>query len=247
MAILAAAILFLSVVSGMLGIGVALVAVPVLSLSLPDLVNQVHPVSLLLNGITALFAAFGFARARLIELRRGIPLAVVASIAAPLGAALARTIPEGIIWLLYFAAVIFLLARLLMPMPHPHGDPAAVRYARVLWLAFPASMLSGLIGVGPGFLLVPLMLHYGIDIKRAAGLNALAVTPASFLAAVPHLGHMTLPAGFLLPLLAAGGLGGIAGAWLASYRVSPRALKTVFFLVVAVTAVYRALTLVSGS
>lgn len=237
------AIFVLSVVSGMLGIGVALVAVPVLSLSLPDLINQVHPVSLLLNGITALFAAIGFARAGLIDLRRGLQLALVATGATPLGAMAARAVPETAIWLCYFSAVIFLLVRLALPMAKPHQDRAAVRYGRVLLLAVPASLLSGLIGVGPGFLLVPLMLHYGIGIKEAAGLNALAVTPASFLATAPHLAHMSVSPGFLLPLLAAGSLGGIAGAWLASRRLSATALKWVFMVIVATTAAYRGVTL----
>ncbi|MBI4985034.1 MAG: sulfite exporter TauE/SafE family protein [Rhodocyclales bacterium] len=241
------AIFALSVVSGMLGIGVALAAVPVLSLSLDDLVNQVHPVSLLLNGVTALFAALSFGRAGLIEWPRATQLLFVATAATPTGAWLARSVPAAAIWTLYFAAVIFLLTRLLHPVVAPHEDPSRVRFSRVLWLAVPASVLSGLIGVGPGFLLVPLMLHYGIGIKQAAALNALAVTPASLLAAVPHLAHMSLPQNFLAPLLAAGAIGGLAGAWLASYRLSPTLLKWTFFVVVAATAAYRAWTLATGA
>ena len=45
----------LSFASGMLGLGVAFSAVPFLAFFLPDLVHQVQPLSLLLNGITALF------------------------------------------------------------------------------------------------------------------------------------------------------------------------------------------------
>lgn len=52
----------LAIVSGMLGLGVAFAAVLFLSLFLPDLVHQVQPLSLLLNGITALFSVFGFAQ-----------------------------------------------------------------------------------------------------------------------------------------------------------------------------------------
>ena len=237
-------IFLLAIISGALGIGVALVAVPVLSLALPDLVNQVHPVSLLLNGVTALFAAIAFGRAGLIDIGLGLRLLAVATFATPLGAMVARMIPEFIIWVLYFASVIFLLGRLLVPIAVRPDHPSAAEFSPVLWLAFPASFLSGLIGVGPGFLLVPIMLHYGIDIRKASGLNALAVTPASFLATLPHLGHMLLPAGFLLPLLVAGSLGGIIGAWLASYRLSSGMLKWIFFFIVAGTAAYRALTLI---
>lgn len=56
----------LAVVSGMLGLGVAFAAVPFLSLFLPDIVNMVQPLTLLLNGFTALFATLGFARSGLV-------------------------------------------------------------------------------------------------------------------------------------------------------------------------------------
>ena len=49
-------ILVLSYLSGMLGLGVAFAAVPFLSFFLSDLVNEVQPLSLLLNGATALVA-----------------------------------------------------------------------------------------------------------------------------------------------------------------------------------------------
>ena len=76
----------LAVASGMLGLGVAFSAVPFLALYLPDLVHQVQPLSLLLNGITALFAVFGFARSGLVDWRKAIILALVTTASAPLGA-----------------------------------------------------------------------------------------------------------------------------------------------------------------
>jgi uncharacterized protein len=60
-------IAILSVVSGMLGLGVAFAAVPFLSFFLDDLVHEVQPLSLLLNGVTALVAAVAFARGGYID------------------------------------------------------------------------------------------------------------------------------------------------------------------------------------
>ncbi|MDW4910030.1 TSUP family transporter [Streptomyces sp. ADMS] len=70
----------------MLGLGVAFAAVPFLAMFMSDLVDQVQPLSLLLNGITALSAAFGFARGGLIDWRRALGLAAVTTAFAPLGA-----------------------------------------------------------------------------------------------------------------------------------------------------------------
>lgn len=41
----------LAIVSGMLGLGVAFAAVPFLSLFMPDLIHQVQPLTLMLNGL----------------------------------------------------------------------------------------------------------------------------------------------------------------------------------------------------
>lgn len=82
----------LAIVSGMLGLGVAFAAVPFLGLFFPDLVHQVQPLSLLLNGITALFAVFGFARSGYVDWKKAIILSVVATVSAPIGAYLAHFI-----------------------------------------------------------------------------------------------------------------------------------------------------------
>ena len=60
----------LALVSGMVGLGVAFAALPFLGFFMPDLVHQVQPLSLLLNGVTALFAAAGFARSGLVDWNR---------------------------------------------------------------------------------------------------------------------------------------------------------------------------------
>ena len=51
--VIAGGLFALSVASGMLGLGVAFAAVPFLGFFLPDLVHQVQPLSLFLNGVTA--------------------------------------------------------------------------------------------------------------------------------------------------------------------------------------------------
>ena len=228
----------LSIITGMLGIGVAVAAVPVLSMGLDSLVNQVHPLSLLLNGVTALFSAIAFARAGLIEVRPSVQLAIVATAFAPPGAFMARLVPESLIWIAYFAAVAFLCYRMLAM--HSEG-PARVNMRAILILAIPAAFISGFVGVGAGFLLVPLMIHFGFGIRQAAAINAVAVTPSSFAAALPHLGHMDLPLGFVLVLCGASAVGAMVGGALASSKVSPAVLRLVFLVTIIGTSAARAL------
>lgn len=232
------ALFLLSVVSGMLGIGVAFAAVPLLSLVLPDLVNQVHPLSLALNGVTALFSLIGFARAGLVDWKRAWTLTGVVTLASPLGAMLARITPEWMLWLAYAVAAAFFLYSMYHPV---RVTPWHERFTGVLAWAIPISLVSGLIGVGAGFLLVPTMMRHGIDIKRAAGLNALAVTPASFASILPHWAYMDVAAELALPLLGAGAAGALIGARFAAQRMSTTTLRNVLAVAIIGALAYRAL------
>jgi uncharacterized membrane protein YfcA len=222
----------------MLGIGVAFAAVPLLSLFLNDLVNQVHPLSLALNGVTALFSLFGFAWARLVDWRRAWMLAVVVTLASPLGAILARISPEWMLWAAYTVAAAYFLYSMFHPVGH---TPWHERFTPVLAWAVPIAVLTGYIGVGAGFLLVPKMMRHGMDIKRAAGLNAFAVTPASFATIMPHWAHMDVAASLALPLLGAGAAGALIGARLATTRMSTVALRRLLAAAIMGSLAYRAL------
>jgi uncharacterized membrane protein YfcA len=64
--VIASGLFVLSLVSGMLGLGVAFAAVPFLGFFMTDLVHQIQPLILFLNGVTALFSMLGFARSGLV-------------------------------------------------------------------------------------------------------------------------------------------------------------------------------------
>lgn len=236
-----AGILLLSLVSGMLGLGVAFAAVPFLGLFLPDLVHQVQPLSLLLNGITALLSMVGFARSGHMDWRRAILLAVVCTAFAPLGVLLAQRVQPTIIWVVYFAAVLYLAYRLFRPV---QAKPGRENFVLVAWVAAPIAILSGFLGVGPGFLLLPALILAGFEPKQAAGINALAVGPPSFSALVPHLPTAQFDPGLLWPLLVVGAVGSYAGARITSLYVPSARMKQLFAVLILVTTLYKVWTLV---
>ncbi len=239
-AVMVLGLFLLAVLSGMLGLGVAFAAVPFLSLFLPDLVHQVQPLSLLLNGITALFAAAGFARSKLVDWKQALPLAVVTTLAAPFGAWAAQVIPQIYIWALYFAAVAYLAYRLFRPAKAVCGQP---RYQPALLFAVPISVVSGLLGVGPGFLLLPALVLLCYEPKRAVAINAVAVTPPSFSALLPHLRNAQFDAKLTVALLLAGAVGSFFGARITSLWVASARLKQMFGLLIVVMTGYKIFTL----
>jgi hypothetical protein len=235
-----AGLLVLSVVSGMLGLGVAFAAVPFLALFMTSLVNEVQPLSLLLNGITALFAAFGFARSRLVDWPRALGLAAVTTVAAPVGAWLAHLVDPTAIWALYLASVAYLAYRLFRPVK---ARPGWENYRAVLAWAVPISVLSGLLGVGPGFLLMPTLILAGFETKRAAAINAVAVTPPSFSALLPHLPTAQWDGGLTLALLAVGAFGAFVGARVSSVYVPDQRIKQLFGVLIVAMTTYKIITM----
>ena len=230
----------LSLVSGMVGLGVAFAALPFLGFFMPDLVHQVQPLSLLLNGVTALFAAAGFARSGLVDWRQALPLCVVTTLAAPLGSWAAQVIPQLIIWYLYFAAVLYLAYRLFKPAKPGCEHP---RYKLLLVWAVPISVLSGLLGVGPGFLLLPTMILLCVEPKHAAAMTAVAVTPPSFSALLPHLPSAHFDAQLTMLLVLAGAAGSFLGARLTSLYLPGVRVKQLFGVLIVLMTGYKIYTL----
>jgi len=231
----------LGTISGMLGLGVAFAAVPFLGLFLPDLVHQVQPLSLLLNGFTALAATYGFARSGFVEWKRAIPLAVVTTVVAPIGSYAAQFVPQMYIWYLYFAAVLYLAYRLFRPVKQRGGRE---NFTLALILAVPISILSGLLGVGPGFLLMPALILLGFETKKAAGINAFAVTPPSFSALIPHLSTAQFDVNLTVALVLAGAIGSFLGARITSLYLPGARVKQLFGLLIVVMTLYKIYTLV---
>ncbi|HAJ27815.1 MAG TPA: sulfite exporter TauE/SafE family protein [Syntrophus sp. (in: bacteria)] len=231
----------LAVASGMLGLGVAFAAVPFLAFFLPDLVHQVQPLSLLLNGITALFAVFGFAQSGYVDWRKAIILAVVTTLSAPFGAWLVLYTPVMIVWIAYLLSVIYLAYRLFRPV---QARPGEENFKLALILSVPISVLSGLLGVGPGFLLMPTLILVGFEPKKAAGINAFAVMPPSFSSLIPHMSTARFDLQLTAALLLVGAAGSFLGARLTSLYVPSGRIKQFFGVLIVVMTAYKIFTLI---
>ncbi len=259
-AVMAVGLALLSIASGMLGLGVAFAAVPFLGFFLHDLVLEVQPLSLFLNGITALFSLFGFARSGLVTWKPAILLAVVTTVCAPIGGYLAQIVNANYLWAFYFAAVAFLAWRMFLPdkpTPEPVSGINAVppasnlaagsepRLGIALLLAVPISIIAAMLGVGPGFLLLPTLILLGYESKHAAAVNALAVTPPSFSALIPHVATAKVDLQLAAVLIVVGAIGSFAGARITSLYVPGRRLKQIFGVLIVVMTAYKLFQILS--
>jgi len=146
----------------------------------------------------------------------------------------AGLIPEAVQLSVFAAAAV--LASWLLLRPAPAGRRAAAE-ALLLPQGLLVGLLTGIAGVGGGFAIVPaLVLLAGLPMALASGTSLLliAVNALVALAALGHWPQASLP--LLLPLLAGGAAGAVAGQWLAPH-LSDRHLRRGFSLLLIASAV----------
>jgi uncharacterized membrane protein YfcA len=242
------AIFVLSFISGMLGLGVAFVAIPVFGMFGFELKHVIMPWALLLNGLTAISAAVTYLRKRMVDLKTAIPLLVLTTLAAPLGVYLVRFVDTATIWWIFVGVLIFLATRMALRKSGGAGTDVVDIPSRQRVLAgvlgTGIGIFAGFLGVGPGFLLMPTLILLGYTARIAAATNALIVTLPSFSAFAAHLGTARLDPVLVGTTAVCSIIGAQLGAVFMARRVRSRVLEITFAALLGVLAAQRVYLLV---
>ncbi len=116
--------------------------------------------------------------------------------------------------------------------------PKKTPRALLLFLGVMIGLLAGLVGVGGGFLIVPiLILVANIPMKKAVGTTLLIIALNSTLGFIGHLFNKTIDWAFLLPFSAVSIIGIIIGMYLSKF-VSGAKLKKAFAYFLMVMVIY---------
>jgi uncharacterized protein len=188
----------LAFIFSMLGLGGAMLYVPLLHWFGFDFKTEAIPTGLLLNGITAISAALVYFRAQMVDVKGSVPLIVASFLGAPVGAYLTGMVSTRVLILLFAVCMLFAGARMLLTADQP--DKGTMMEARKRYLimgsgGFLIGLIAGLLGIGGGFLFVPMMLAMGYPTKRAAATSSFVVIFSSLSGFAGHLaeGHFNWP------------------------------------------------------
>jgi uncharacterized membrane protein YfcA len=220
-------VLVFSGLLAMAGLGAAFLFVPLFYyLGVP--LAEATPTALLLNAVSLSFAAISYWRAGLINWRVGLPVGVMAVILSPLGARLTPQVDKNLLLGMFAAFLVFAGFMMLFfkPKPRDHEMNRAVEVGAGAGVGSVAGFLGGLLGVGGGNFIVPVLNWLGLDAKVAAGTTALVVVFSSLSG---FLGHATL--GGIDPLFISindvmAAVGSMVGAQLMKTKISSAQLKT---------------------
>jgi hypothetical protein len=95
----------------------------------------------------------------------------------------------------------------------------------VAYVGFVNGMLSGLLGIGGGILMIPIMLYgFGFNIRRAAGTGILIVLAVALITTVQHVRLGNVHLGLVVPLMIGAALSAQVGATLTK-TLAPRTLR----------------------
>lgn len=144
--------------------------------------------------------------------------------------------------ILYFFAIVMIIAGRAMIRPdHPNRGKAAdgrPRYGALALDGLAVGLLTGTIGAGGGFLIVPMLaLLAGLPIHRAVATSVLIIAVNSFVGLLGDIHHTTLNWNFLLPFTGLSIVGIVVGMYLARF-VAPDKLKKGFGWFVLAVAGY---------
>ena len=262
LAVAAGALIGLSL--GALGGGGSILAVPVLVYLLDQSASQATTGSLVVVGVTSLIGAIASHRAGNVLLGRGLVFGLVAIGGAVAGAEASNRVSEDVL-LAAFAALMLLVGGMLAWRQLRHGRGGGPRHAarpalddpiitfgptfacqcpralKVLVTATVVGALTGFLGVGGGFLVVPaLLLALALPMEYAAGTSLVVITITSAAALAVRAGSGAPPDWTSVAVLTAtSAAAAVAGARLAD-RVGTNRLQAVFAGLVLGVAVYTA-------
>lgn len=262
----------LGTVIGMLGGGGGVLAVPML-VAAGEPVLSASTMSLVVVGTGAAAALVPHQRAGRVDWRIGLVFGALGSVGAVVGARLSSVVPANLL-LLGFAVLVLLGAVTMLrtgrrsrrqqsapsdgavqevvaldadrPSPDVGTGSTRVRAdARVVVLASGVGLVTGLFGVGAGFVVVPaLVAALRVPVKRATATALVVIVLNSAVALVARHDHLR-DLGSALQLAAITAVFAVIGA-LVSRRVPAWVLSTAFGALLVLVAVYtlvRALTL----
>ncbi|HEY9732657.1 MAG TPA: sulfite exporter TauE/SafE family protein [Drouetiella sp.] len=214
---------------GLLGGGGSIVAVPIMVYVLGVEAKAAIGTSLLIIGVASLLAAIGHYRKDSVLLRTALLFGGAGAAGSYAGAQIGKLLSDRV-QLILFACIMAVIGVLMVKHRRTSGERKTVnknKLAKTLISGCAAGTLTGLLGVGGGFIIVPaLTFVVGLNIKEAVGTSLVIIGMNSLVGAATYASSVQW-GNTMLPFVA----GTIAAAPVAghfSHHVSQNVLKTAF-------------------
>lgn len=220
---------FVGISLGLLGGGGSILTVPLLAYVAGLDAQHAIATSLLVVGVTSAVGAITHARAGRVRWKIAAIFGAAAMAGAYGGGRLAHLIPGNIL-LIAFSVIMIAAAVAMLRGRRDLADESAgpLPVAKIILQGAVVGTISGLVGAGGGFLLVPaLALLGGLPMPAAVGTSLVVISMQSFAGLAGHLSTEAIDWKLAGMVTAAAVVGSIIGGLLTS-RVDPAVLRKAF-------------------
>ena len=223
----------------MLGLGGGMAYVPVLKWAGFPVKEVAIPLGLLLNGLNTLLALIPYARKKLVDWKGGLAMAAAAFIAAPIGAYTAQYVPVKTLLLLFAVAVLAAAIRMIAFSRQPEPEEImSLKKRSVIGGAVGAfaGFMGGMLGLGGGFIIAPILMWMGYRTKEAAATTAFVVTFSSLSGYLGHVaeGHFDWTVTIIVVIAVI--IGSQLGGSFMSTKAKPKWVKQLYAVVLLAIA-----------
>jgi uncharacterized protein len=232
--------IFVGVSLGLLGGGGSILTVPLLAYVAGMEPGHAIATSLLVVGVTSAVGAITHARAGRVRWRVAVLFGVAAMAGAYAGGRLARFVP-GTVLMVAFAAIMIAAAVAMLwgrKNTTAAGIDLALPMIKIAALGSAIGIISGLIGAGGGFLLVPaLAVLGGLSMAVAVGTSLVVIAMQSLAGLAGHLASEHIDWRLAAIVTAAAVIGAVIGGRLTGLVEAATLRKTFSWFVLLVASV----------
>lgn len=229
--------LLIGVSLGLLGGGGSILTLPILTYALGMETKAAIAASLFVVGVTSAIGLLAHARAGRVAWRTGLLFGAAGMVGAFAGGRAAAFIPSVALLVAFAGIMIATGVAMLRGGGRPAAKPRdALPVVSILVEGAVVGVVTGIVGAGGGFLVVPaLVLLGGLPMEIAVGTSLVVIAMKSFAGLAGHLGHVDVAWASTLAVTAAAVVGAVAGGHLAGV-IPPERLRRGFGVLVLAMA-----------
>ena len=223
--------------TSILFISITLALVPTLTSILGLPMQMVKPIALLGNTLAMTGASIDNIKNRRLEWKSGLPLIVASMIMAPVGATLSQYVSIKIMSILFVLFLVFSSGMMLFYKKKESSKAKDFEGWYLTIVGVVAGTLAGLLGIGGGSIIAPLLITRGYNAKKVTALNAFVIPFSSFTGFLAYVGMGENSWEYLVGCSLAAFIGGMAGTAVMQRWINPKMVKKILAIILLIMAV----------
>jgi uncharacterized protein len=225
------------------GVGAAIILIPILdTFGIP--LSLAKPVGLFYNSISLSGASVNNIRNKRLDFKLGIPIIIFSFLFAVVGAFLSKYVPSHVVLLMFVSFLLFSgFMFLFFKNKQETNFREDIPYLSLSMVGAIAGLISGMLGIGGGGIISPLLLMMGFNPKKITTITAFVVPFSSFAGFLTYWSIGSIDWKLLVITSVAGLAGAMLGTAFMQKRLNSKMVKKILAIILLIMAVKMGLKL----